>query len=309
MSADVWNAEWPNVNTQRRYPLVEGQTPADESFVLPNDFIVDLSLSVNATVATNVTGFYVASVGVYSAGAVISLAYGGSVFALVSVPFANFTEYSTYQVSGTGALHDTRGWITIGQIDTISQNPGVYEFSVTEARIVPAAIRPNLKSLASISVRNSTEVSAPITGDVILAAGRNMRLRTTEVGDTTRVIFDAIDSDDFSEDCECTDNDDTERPPIRTINGVSPSATGDISFKNAEGVNFEGGDGVLEIEDSTAVPCCGCVELDVLKETLTIIKNQVDSLDISVEQLATMIKNVSENVLASRAGYIPRTGE
>lgn len=306
MPESIWNIEWPNVNTQRVYPFAEGQSRADGSFVIPNDFIVDMVLPVNAGIlpALDVSLFHVAQLGVFSAGITISIAYNGTVFSTVNVPSDGFTEYSTFSIIGVSPFFDTRGFITIGQLDSITQAPGAWNFTEDTARILPTVIRPNLRSLVSMSVQNGTDVSSALTGDILLQAGQNIQLRLDTSGPEPAIIIDALDTGGFAENCDCDDLDE-DAPPIRKINGVFPNSSGEIILKGTSCVAITEGTNELTIDDSCSEPCCDCRELQVVTDTLDTILNQIVSLEDFGQNLDAKVTNLSNNVLSSKTTGVP----
>lgn len=297
----LWNVEWPNVNTQRRYPLMEGQSLADGTFTLPNDFLVDMVLCVNidAVPAIDATLFHLMQVGIFSAGVTVSLGYNGEVFATINVPLTTFTEYSTYDIVGTGSFFDARGQLTIGKLETLLLSPGAWNFTATTARFVPSIIRPNLRAVTSFKIANGTDLSSPIVGDVILTAGRNFRLRVETVGTTTQIYFDAIDGFGTIDANNCTDED-TLAPPIRRINGVAPNSSGDFTLLGSSCIQINGGATSLTLVDICSAPCCDCRELEVITPTLNTMMGQIQTLETAASSLNMALGNLSANVLASR---------
>jgi len=293
---ELWNVEWPNINTQRKYPLAEGTTPVDGSFILPDDLIADLVFSVNVglTPALDPSLFHIAQVGVFSGGVTISFAYNETIFATVSVPLATFSEYSVYQIVGTGEFFDTQGWVTIGQIDSIVKYPGAWTFTVDTGRLNPAVIRPNLRAVTSLSVETPDGQSAPFTGDIVLSAGSNIRFRVVPTATGAEIIVDAIDSDGFTEGCDCEDIA-VDLPCIQTINGVRPNA-GNIALLGTTCLDVANGAGEITIADSCSEPCCDCNELQVVTDTLEQVMAQVNSVDVTAGRLGEVLSNLSDNI-------------
>jgi hypothetical protein len=301
----LWNIEWPNVNTQRKYPLMEGQSARDGDFVLPDDLIVDLSLAVNIGLSPTLdpTLFHVSQVGVFSSGITISLAYNGVVFSTVSVPLAGFTEYSSYPVVGVVPFFDSRGWITIGKLSSVLKFPGAWNFTIDTARFVPSCIRPNLRSLTSVRVVNGTDYSEAMSGDITLVAGQNFRFRVDL--DNNKIIFDCLDGAGMTAECDCN-NLDEQAPCIRTINGVGPNANGDLTLRGTTCVQLTGGTNAITIEDTCSQPCCDCRELQVVTTQLEAMLNEITSLEIVASKLDAVIQNIQGNILASKTTGIPR---
>lgn len=305
MPDTLWNIEWPNINTQRKYPLCEGQTVADGDFVLPNDFLVDMVIPVNIGMipAVDPTKFHLAQVGVFSSGIVVSIAYDETVFATINVPTTGFVEYGTYPIVGVSPFFDTRGWLVVGQLDSILRNPGAWNFSLSTARIVPTVIRPNLRALTSIRVANGQDYSEAMAGDITLVAGQNFRFRV--VPELNHVIFDCIDGGGMEEDCVCTDIE-QQAPCIRTINGVRPNAAGELTLRGTTCVALSSGTNAITISDSCSEPCCDCRELKVITDELEVMLSNIQDLETAAARMDAVLINIQGNILASKSTGIPR---
>lgn len=304
---ELWNYEWPNVNTQRRYPLAEGVPATTGDFVLPNDFLADLVLSVNAGVSPplNPELFHVAQVGVFSGGVVVSFGYNGTPFASVSIPAQGFEDYSVYTVLGSGAFYDTVGWVTIGRLDAVMSSPGAWTFTVDAARLTPTVIRPSLRAVSSIAVQSPGGQLAAYTGDIVLQAGANMRVRAQTSGEQTIITFDAIETAGFSGLCECDDLT-PELPCIRTINGV-PGVNGNIELVGETCISVSAGSNGVLLKDTCADPCCDCHELQVVTDTIAQMEAQIQTLEDSASRMAMVVNNLADNVLTSKlTGIVPR---
>ena len=302
-----WNAEWPNVNAQRKYPFSQDATLTVGDFTIPNDLVVDFLLPVNTAVApaVDLSKFHLSQLGIFSNGFTFSFAYDGEPFAVLNVPLAGFTEYSTYKVQGTGQFFDSQGWITIGRINNALQFPGAWSFDVDAGRLHPMTIRPDLRSLSSLSVVNVDDVSAPITGDVAFQAGTNFRFRVDVSGDTPKIIFDAISGADLEENCECS-NIDEDAPCIRKINGVSPNDAGDIQLIGSTCVSISAGPSMLIINDECSEPCCDCRELVVVTDTLDSMLNQMITLEPVGQKLDEVLTATRVNLYSSKTTGLPR---
>lgn len=305
MPLEIWNVEWPNVNSQRAFPLMEGQSLQDGEFTLPNDLLVDLTLSVNIsqTPVIDLSKFHLAQVGIFSSGVVLSFAYDGSVFATVNIPIISFAEYSSYVIQGIAPFFDSYGWVTIGKIATALKTPGAWNFTADTARLAPTTLRPSLRAFSSINVVNNTDRSPPLQGDVLFEAGRNFRFRVNPA--TNTVYFDAIDGSEFNEECDCN-NLDLAAPPIRTVNGVAPNDAGELSLRGTSCVSIVPSVNALVIEDLCSEPCCDCRELEVVMTTLDSMLGQLQTLEMVAERLDNVIQNVQGTILASKTTGIPR---
>ena len=304
MTREIWNTEWPNVNAQRKYPFAQDASLIAGDFELPDDLIVDFVLPVNVSAAPDPALFHLKQVGVFGSGVTLSFAYNDYVFATVSLSVASFQPYSTYAVQGAGLFSDTKGWITIGQLDSILRTPGAYNFDVSTGRLLPTTIRPRLRTVSSMSIVNGTDVGPALTGDISLVAGRNFRLRVDLSGVKPAIILDAISGEGTVTPCECSQLDEA-APCIRTINGVSPTDNGNFNLIGSDCITVTPGSSELTLEDVCSTPCCDCRELNVLTQTMTQLQNQVQTMEMVAERLDQELKNTQGNILASKTTGLP----
>jgi len=297
MLNNTWNAEWLNENTQRKYPLHEAASAKDTSggFTLPDNFIVDMAIGVNATITTNPELFYISQVGVFSGGITVSFAYNGVVFSTVNITVSTFTKYSTYRINGTGDYEAIRGWVTIGEIDEILKYGGAWSFDAAGAMLTLRAIVPDIKSIASITVVNGSEESTPLTGAITLRAGQNMTFAVDLSGASPEVTMSAANGLNLESECECN-NLDNLPPCIRSINGVVPSEEGNIQLIGSTCIDFTNGDSIITIKDECSEPCCDCRELEVVTATMIELQRQVLGLELSAETLERVIRTMNINL-------------
>jgi len=291
-----WNVEWPNCNTQRSYPFVEGQSLGDGSFHLPDDFIIDLSIPVSAGSSLDVSAFHLAQVGVFSSGVTVSFAYNGTVFSTISIPTSGFTEYTTYTLQGTGAFFDTLGRMTVGKLSSLLKCPGAWNFTVDTGRVVSTCIRPNLRAVSSIRIQNGGDISEAITGDIVLVAGQNILLGITP--STNTITFNAAENS-YTAECTC-ENLDKSAPPITTINGVAPDGSGNITLIGTTCLEITTGTNKLTLNDRCADPCCDCRELEVISSDLDTMRSQMQTLENTASTLTGSVSQLSATILASK---------
>ena len=308
--ADVatWNVEWPNVNASRKYPLAESATMQDTSgsFTLPNNLIVDFVLSVNVDKepALDPALFHVGQVAVFSAGVVLGFAYNNEVFATVNVPVVDFTKYSTYRVSGVGLFPESSGFVTIGSLEETLRSGGAWTFDVDGGRLHPMTLRPGLRGVTSLVVVDAVGESAPMSGDIAFVAGPNFQFRVERKEDFNRdrdrIIFSALSTDGFEEECVC-DNVDVSSPCIRTINGVSPNQVGAIELlpgSTCLQISPNAQYHAISIRDICSEPCCDCDELEVVMSALRELTAQLSEIDRASLQLRREFNTTRTNLLA-----------
>jgi len=304
MTREIWNAEWPNVNAQRKYPFAQSASLISGDLELPDDLIVDFVLPVNVSAAPDPTLFHLSQVGVFGGGVTISFAYDGAVFATVSVAANGFQPYTTLAVQGAAPFSDSKGWVTIGQLASTLSNPGSYNFDVSTGRLLPTVIRPRLRTVASMSIVNGTDVGPALTGDIALVAGRNFRLRVDLSGAKPAIILDAINGEGTVTTCSCSELDE-DAPCIRMINGVYPADNGNFNIIGSDCVTVTPGTAELRLEDTCSKPCCDCRELTVLTQALTQMQNQLQTMEMVAERLDRELQNTQGNILASKTTGLP----
>jgi hypothetical protein len=124
----IWNQEWLNMNSQRAYPLAEDATRLDESgtFLLPDDFLLELYLPVHAGLDVRPDRFFVRSVAVYPTGCNVAIGYDADELRVVAsavIARTSHREYDSYALPGSGDFDDTLGKVVIGRFDSIDAQP------------------------------------------------------------------------------------------------------------------------------------------------------------------------------------------
>jgi hypothetical protein len=298
--------DWLNQNSLRAFPLADTATRRDVTGgqEMPDELIVDLTLPVAYRAGYDAAGFHVQELTVFGNGLVIKIGYGGiwgsgtwatepELVAQVMVP-ATHVPYSSYFIAGAGAFSDTVGRVTIGHVEKTLKMAGLAMlFDVDGGRIVPTCIRPDIRGVSSLRVRNGSDTSARITGAVILTAGSNFRLRYSAPDE---IVLDAIDGAGLDEDCDCADTADRPLPPpIRTINGISPGVGGVFTLQSERCISITPATNGLVLEDICSTPCCDSEDLRKLQEDqarfsreIQLSASTLQQLENRVQQLETM---------------------
>jgi hypothetical protein len=305
-----WNLQWLNHNSQRSYPLTERATKTDitETITIPDSFIVGMYFPIHSGNTFTPSGFYVSSLLLSSTGFNIVIGYtdGSSIItdvASANIARANYSPNRAYALAGINSFYESVGYIVLGNLDEIDkQPPGLYNFEFADAEIEPDAIRPILRGVSSLRVVNNNETSARIYGNVALIAGANIRITTSEVNDAvtgkeTFIAFDAINGENLNQTCLCDVVD--VGPCITSINGVS---TDDGTFVIAPNdcISLTEIQNGLQIADTCAKPCCGCSELDALRDQVNRFGDGITTLQNFVTRLGSEVTQMSLVVLGSR---------
>lgn len=298
-----WNLDWLVHNAARAYPLSAECTGTDTtgSFTLPKDFIVGLELPVNAAIDADPDSFFIHQIGAYSTGYTVIVAYddGASYIdvATALIPRYNFVRNSTYALGGIAPFDDTVGKITIGRLETLDLQPsGMWTFDHTTARLEPDCIRPILRGISSVLVRNGTEQSVRMTGDIELVPGRNIELTVDAVAGTIRI--DAVEGANLTEPCTCLGDD---SPCIKQVNGVRPTADGKIHLvSGSDCVQITSTGNQVQITDTCSKPCCGCDELEAITRDLERFLTERNTLTKFLDQLQVAVQGMSLTVLGTK---------
>jgi hypothetical protein len=307
MPIGIWNLEWLNHNSQRSYPLAEDATKTDTTgtFTLPDDFLLGLYLPVHAGLDVDVENFFIASVSVSANGYNISIGYddGTGSVAIVATAAINQSTHvpnMSYALPGSGAFDDTVGKIVIGVLDSINLQPaGQFAFDYAGGKLDADCIRPMIRGIQSIRVLNNGELSAPVYGHIVLAAGSNFQITLNQVpGLPAEIRFDAVDGAGLTEDCSCEGG--ATAGPIMTVNGIGPDPAGNFQLNGSACLEITPVSNGLQLEDSCSSPCCGCAELEQITREIEIIGQNAQTLENFVNSLATKVETFSQVVLGSQ---------
>lgn len=304
MPRGTWNLEWLNHNSQRAYPLAEDSTRVDTtgSFTLPDDFIVGLYIPVQGTMAVDPSLFFLRSLAIFSTGYNISIGYHNSgsdhtTVASVNIAKSTHVENNSYALVGINEFDDTVGKIVIGSTAAIEAvGEAQYLFDYDDGKLDSDAVRPMIRGISSIVLRNGTEESERIYGDIELQAGTNIRLTPIILaGEDPTIRIDAITGEGLIEDCVCEEEPLT-GPGVRRINGVPPTTSGDFTLLGDDCLEIEPISHGLQLKDICSDPCCGCEELEAVVsdlerfgEAATTLRNFVNRLESEVAQFHAVV--------------------
>lgn len=306
MPKGTWNLEWLNQNSQRAYPLAEHATKLDITgdLQLPDDFILELYFPVHAGLDVETDRFFVYVVAIFASGYNVALGYDNGtgtpdIVASVNIAKSTHTENAVYALPGVGDYVDSVGKIVIGRLESIDDaGAGRYLFDRTGGQLDPDAIRPMIRGVSSITLLNGGDRSDLIQGDIELVAGANIRLTPFTVGTEQRIRIDAIEGEGLTDACLCEGDDDA--VPIRTINGVPPTAGGNFTLIGNDCLQINPIQNGLRLEDVCSDPCCGCEELEAITRDLDRFGTAARTLDNIMNRLETQVQQMSTVVLGSR---------
>lgn len=306
MPITIRNLEWGDHNTERAFPLTVEATKQDTSgtFTLPDDFLVDLRLAVGIGSNWEPHKFFLKSLGNYSTGFSLSIGYddgssSGLLVASASIARSAYQPYEYYRLSGLGDFIDAHGFVQLGKLDGIDQQPGgQFQFDPAGGALETDTIQPQIRTLQSLTVVNGTTASEKLYGDIELVAGRNMRITVVNVGGVNQIVFDAIEGEGLNEECVCEG--DPEAVPITTINGVPGTSDGDFTLLGNNCLEIEPITNGLRLKDVCSEPCCGCEELETVTAQLEQFYKQATTLDNFLAELLARTSQMDQLVLGSR---------
>jgi hypothetical protein len=301
----TWGINWLNANSQRRYPLSEDATLVDtsSSFTLPNDLIVDMIIPVHADPSVDPTLFHLAAVTVFGTGVTIALGYDGTIIGSIAVDTVSFVPNSTFTISCSGAFFDTVGKIVVGSLDATLQSAGAFSFDLAGGRLVPTVIKPDIRGVNAIYLQNGQNISTALQDDVVLQAGRNIVLNiVTTPGEPDRLVINAVDGAGLNQGCDCDEN--ATLPCINTINGVAPDTGGNFTLLGDDCLLLDSIANGLQLTDQCSKPCCGCTELDIVRQAMEFMVTEVNSLENLAARLEQAMQTMETNLLSSKTNNL-----
>jgi hypothetical protein len=303
------NMQWVDHNEGRRYPFTVESTLADvtDTLVIPNEFIVGLYLSVHYGLNVDPAKFFLSSLGNFATGFGIVVSYnadsGPVPVATANISRAAYSPGQSYRLTGLGDFLDATGVIQLGSLDNIDQQPsGLFSFAFEAARLETDAVRPMIRGISSLRIQSGASLSDRLYGDIVLVAGENMRLTIVQEEDEDpQIVFDAIEGEGLNENCVCED-DPTQFPPIRTINGIPPTANGEFTLLGSSCLEVTELTNGLQLVDTCSEPCCGCTELETITAQLEQFNRQATTLENFLNSLESRVTTMDSVVLGSRIG-------
>lgn len=295
MAVGVVNPGWLNSNALRAYPLSETATRQDTtaSYTLPNNFLVDMVISVNGALSYSPANFYISQLTVFGTGVVLEISYWtgteATLLGTVSIQSSSFEQYDTFQIEGEDDFEGVTGKLVVGSLDTVLLTPGVFSFALAGGRIEPTVVVPDIRGVTGLRIIDGDDLGTLYQGDIAFEAGSNFRITTSNFSGITVLEFNAIDGEGTVAACVCED-DAADSPAIRTINNVPPDSLGNINLLGDDCLvpDPKADENAVEISDVCSKPCCGCPELETLVADQNRMRDQVQTL----ENLASRLEGV-----------------
>jgi len=337
---DIWNESWLNLNAQRVYPLMDQCTGSDvtKAMTIPNNLLVGFSLAVPHQMqipmsdgsyelkAIEPSGFYISRLTVSPAGVTIDIAYqvvrttstfsqaggllinaaasSGWAVDVASVGVAAGSDVNTTIVfEGKSPFDYIAGHAIFGDVDdTIARYPGSWSFSPPDTRLLPTCIDIMTLGIRSLKIQEGAHVSQSISGDVILRSGSNVSLSLASSDSDTNdvIIINGISSEGFTGTCDECSNLPSQAEPLRYINGY---ATDQIVAGDC--INVAASGSGIQIDDTCAVPCCGCEELAVLTTKSDALEEQLRIVSRINTEVGAAVRGLELSVLGSQSFLLP----
>lgn len=269
----IWNVDWPNANSQRKYPLHPSATARDvsDTFTLPTDVLISIYLPVPSDADFDPERAYLKLLGVYPSSIVVMIGYDDGVdnptIATAIVPTEDLEEYAVFPLSGVGDFANIDGRVQVGRPSSIDGlSLGEFTFDRDGGRLDSDCIRPVLPAVNGLVLINGSDRSDVLTGIIELVAGNNVRLTSTPVYESAVLVgyevrIDAIQGEGLNEDCIC-DGQDPAGIPILTINGQPPDSEGNFDLSGDDCLNVTTAVGDIDLTDGCSKPCCGLEAVD-----------------------------------------------
>lgn len=290
--------DYLDLNSLRRYPLREGVSAisTDTYFSIPDNFIVDFSLSATSDVTRK---FFISSIFNKINEVIIEIADSRSPSISVGQFKISVSDHSLnkdYYLEASDDYIGANGKITIGSLDgIISQPSGLFEFTLVSAEFETRTIIPAMTGIDRFHFDDTLYGRRTLTGDVSILARNNTTFSFSQVDSNNKVVLDAGDGLGLNKICDhpvC----------IKTINGVGPDPeTGNINFLGIDCLSVKAGSQqhTLEFSDTCCTPCSGCDELSRLTNRLTSLENKFIEIKnyytVMNSQLTSYLTTVNSN--------------
>lgn len=271
----IENLDFLNANTLRNFPIREDASRVDltGAFELPDNFLVDLIVSVTSDPSTRV---YVSRV-INMPDEIeveLSIYATSTVIGVFNIPVQGHTRYTTYYMTPSLSYSSATGKLVVAEVTNMLALPyGVFVFDKDATELETRTIIPGLATISRFVFKNADGTSVSVTGDVTLLAQTNTKFR--QINSTT-VAIDAGDGLGLNSPCE------DDRPCLKTINNIAPDANGNFTLTASDCAKFSAlSSGTLKglnLADSCCKPCLSCNEIGDLTERLMQLESDLLAL-------------------------------
>lgn len=259
--AFVDNLEFLNLNSFRAFPIKEGLTrlSQDGLFTIPDDFLVDLVVSISSNVARSC---YISRITNFFDKIVIDLSDENNTFVGNFIIFpATHVQYQMYVLNPGESYAGANGKLVVNTLATMQALPsGTFYFTKATAEFEARTIVPSVSGINRVLFTDVEGNQHSFTGDLKIEARLNLNFTYDSLNN--KITIDAGDGLGLNTDCGAASN------PITTINGVSPDVNGNFLLDFASCATLTvltSNDGLL-LNDVCCKPCIGCEEIGTLTD-------------------------------------------
>lgn len=300
MPGEVFNRGWLDGNMTRAYPFAPWtpRTDVTGAFRIPDDLLVELYFPVGPGVAVDPGAFFVKTLAAYATGIVLTLGYADGSAAGVAAGSATLAIepdrlFIPAALPGSGDFAGSIGKLTVGSFRGLEDQPsGLFHFRPEATQLDLDCVRPQLGGVRGVVVDD-----VRLDGLVRLSLGRNIRLSAPS-GDELRI--DAVSGEGLVEDGGCAGAA-PDSPPIATINGI-PAVGGAFAIAGDDDITVTADETGLRLSNPGVTPCCGCPEIDELREAVDYIMEQLRATRSFQSRLDAQVTRMNSVVIASRVG-------
>lgn len=287
--ANIDNLDFLNLNSLRSYPIRESCSKVDNSgvFYIPNDLILDLRLSVSASITKR---YYISKLTNFGNTFGLEISDENSVLVgTYTVEIDSHVKYQRYELTPSEYFPAATGGLVLGSFTQLNNSlGGSFYFSLANAEIEMQAITPAIRGINRLVFYNADGSVITKTGDVEIEARTNVKFKA---GAGNRVIIDAGEGIGLNTLC------DNIRNAIKTINGIGPDENGNFTLDFADCASFApipANTGIV-VTDECCKPCMGCNDvaeltqrLITLETALLQLRNFYSTLDNRYQEFKTI---------------------
>lgn len=316
MAQNIIFPEWLNANSLRNYPIRENasRTDVSGSFTIPNELLVSAQFNYSRDYLDG--GFYISKVVVSDSSVRIFISFISSEENAVSREIGSvnifsdsFEKFSYFSFSGQGEDFAVLGSLGVGDISsTINAGIGEFLFESNATTFEANTQFVSIPALKTVEVYNADDQLLYRATEILkLKEGDNIKLTylPPQIGSSDpygSIRIDAIDGQNLVSPNDCENVTEFLPPCIKKINGVGPNAEGTIFLVGSDCIDVLDlpTSHTLELSDTCAESCCGCIELQALTDALEKLKEQEqtirDLINSTQGQQSELLANIISNL-------------